>query len=139
MAFADQIALIPYAPNGSNATGILAPLMRAMGHVLYAVAATCDTGYTITDEEAHSELSHAEGHLARTLASVHAAPLSQTGKDRILAFTQAIYDANSEWRDWDHDTRVANLRDLANRAAALAAYLDFECIGLHNSDPGLAL
>jgi hypothetical protein len=139
MAFSDQISLMLFAPMGRNATGVLAPIIRAMGHILYCAGAQAESGYNLTDEEVRDELQSAAAHLTLTTTNIAAAPVSQRAKDYILAWVQAIYDAETEYAGWDHDTRVANFKDLANRAAGLAAFLDGECMGLRGSDPGSSL
>lgn len=139
MAFRDQIALIPFSSSQRDATGILAPLVRSMGHVLYACAAIADEGYAIEETEVKNELDHAAGHLSTSLAEVHRAPLSQRGKDLILYYVEAVHNARDEFTAWSSDDRINNLKDLANRAAALAAFLDAECIGIRDSQPGSSL
>jgi hypothetical protein len=139
MAFREQIALIPFHSTQREATGILAPLVRSMGHVLYACAALADGGYTIEENEVQYELNHAASHLSTSLEQVHRAPLSQRGKDLILHYVEAVHNARDEFPAWNTDDRISNLKDLANRAAALAAFLDAECIGLRDSQPGSSL
>lgn len=141
MTFNEAIAAIPFNPNQSTATGLVAAIMRATGHILYLVGALAEgtENYELTDEEARRELQHAEGHLIRTSAVAESAPISATAKTYINAFVTAVVYANAEWESWDADTRGPNLRALADRAAALGAYLDLELAGIGASDPGRTL
>lgn len=139
MAFTDSIDAIPFAPGGQMATGLLAPLIRSMGHVLYCCGASAEPSYTLTTQEVQDELDHAANHLSTTLEVVHNAPLSQRAKDLILWYVQAVHDAKTESPAWSADDCTANFKNLANRAAALAAFLDEECIGVRGSHPGSSL
>lgn len=139
MAFTDSIEAIPFQPGGQMATGLLAPLIRSMGHVLYCCGASAEPSYTLTIQEVQDELTHATDHLATTLEVVHNAPLSQRAKDLILHYVQAVHDAQTESAAWSADDTTANFKNLANRAAALAAFLDGECVGLRGSYPGSSL
>jgi len=136
--FAEAIAAIPYAPQSSTATGLLAPIMRACGHILYLVGLMAEPAYDLTDEEAQRELTDASEHLSRTLAVIADAPLSGAAKNRIGAFILAVGWASTEWQEWPEDERGNNLTALAHRATALAAFLDREFIAI-NADPGRTL
>lgn len=139
MTFRESINAIPYAPSQPSATGLLAPIIRAMGHILYVAATAADPNTALADAEAINELTEAKVHLLGTLAVVHNAPLSEVGKTAILNWVDAVNAANDEWNDWPADERPSSLKDLANRCAALAALLDLELVGLRNSDPGSSL
>ena len=137
--FAEAIAAVPFSGTSSAATGLLAPIMRATGHILYAVAANADEGYTITDEEVRRELEHAAGHLHSTVSTADAAPISTVCKERVRAFCEATLAAGLEWSDWPEAERGNNLRHLANRAAALGVIFDQELAGVRGSDAGSSL
>jgi hypothetical protein len=137
--FNDLIAQIPYNPVQTTARGLLAPLMKATGHVLYLVGALAEPGYTLTEEEVQRELADASEHLTGTVAAVGAAPLSRIAKERINAFVLAVDAAENEYPSWSADDRGNNLSALAHRAASLAAFLDGELVGINNSDPGRTL
>jgi hypothetical protein len=128
--FATHIAAIPFNAGGQQASGLLAPMVRAMGHILYAFAAFSDPGYTIPDEEVKRELEHAAGHIASTPAVADVAPISTNAKNYVIAFYGALLCANLEWDAWTADERGTNLRNLANRAAAIAAFFDTEYAGI---------
>jgi hypothetical protein len=137
--FATNIAAIPYNPGAQAATGLFAPIMRAAGHILYAMAAVADTGYTIPDDEVRRELEHAAGHLTTTIGAADIAPISANAKLYISHFCGAVLCAGLEWAEWTEDQRGQNLKDLANRAAAIAAFCDLELAGVRGSDPGRSL
>ena len=139
MSFQSEITVIPFGPGATNATGILAPIIRASGHILYLYGALAEPGYVLTDEEAVIELTHAADHLNQTRNVAEAAPISYIAKTYIAAFCSATKFALAEWSEWNTDDRGSHLRDLANRAAAIGAYLDNELAGVGLSDPGSSL
>lgn len=139
MTFSADIAEIPFNPAQQTATGLLAPIMRASGHILYTMAAIADEGYTISDEEVQRELEHAAGHLIATTATVDDAPVSAACKNIVRAFCAATLAAHQEWTSWPEADRTNNLRHLANRASAIGAFFDGELAGVFNSDPGSSL
>jgi hypothetical protein len=146
MTFREAIAAIPYRSAQPNATGVLAPIVRATGHILYVTATLASSEqtperYTLTDEEAHRELQAAAAHLTRVPTAAEQAPVSAACKALIISFCNAVAEANAEYDDWEPDDRGTNLKDLADRAAALASFLDYELLGLQQgaSDPGRTL
>jgi hypothetical protein len=139
MNFREAIASIPYAPNQTQATGIVAPIMRATGHILYLVGALAEPGYVLTDEEAFNELVAAQGHLSTTAASYEQAPLSSVCAGHIGSFIAAVRLAHDEYAEWPEEERGRNLKDLADRAASLGSILDLELTGIRSSDPGRTL
>lgn len=136
MTFSEYLTQIPFNADRASASGLLAPIIRASGHILYAMAAFADPGYTIPDEEVRVELNHATAHLASTPETVEAAPISSACKTIINAFVLATEASVNEWNDWTADQKGQNLRDLANRAAAIGAFLDGELAGVPGSYPG---
>jgi hypothetical protein len=139
MTFREAIAAIPFQSEQPNATGLLAPITRATGHIMYVIATLADTAYELSDEEAVTELGHATTHLTRTIATAEQAPISTRSRSLIAAWVNAVAAAMVEYNDWPADERGRNLKDLADRSAALAAHFDFEFAGLSGSDPGRSL
>lgn len=139
MNFREAIAAIPYAPVEPNATGIVAPIMRASGHILYTVGALAEPGYTIPEEEVLNELRAAQAHLTGTIAAVATAAVSTACIERVSTYVIAVGLAADEYADWPEDERGRNLKDLADRSAALGSFFDTELAGLYRSDPGRSL
>ena len=137
--FREAIAAIPHNPSDQMATGILAPIMRASGHILYAVGALAEPGYNLTDEEVGREIDAAAAHLIGTVTTAERAPLSTAAKDIVRNFSTAVLAAGLEYRDWPHDERGRNLKDLADRATSLAAFFDNELAAVRGSQPGRTL
>ena len=142
--FRETIAAIAYRPNQVEATGLLAPIIRATGHILYVTAALAveaeePEAYHLTDEEALRELTAAAGHLSRTVATTEAAPVSNACKQHVILFCDAVRLAGEEYPLWSDEDRGPSLKDLADRAAQLGAFLDGELAGLRGSDPGRTL
>jgi hypothetical protein len=136
MTFAVNIAAVPYDPTGPNASGFLAPVLRASGHLLFALAAHSDPDTTLSDEEILGEIQHAKGHWD---AIYHGAALSVAADIKVQAFGDALQSALEEFEGWDETIRSSNLRQLADGIVGLGALLDRELVGLTNSQPGYAL
>ena len=138
--FSTRLNALPFTPSQENARGVLAPLMRSAGHLLFLMAATSTTPPLITDAEQTNELDHAAAHLAATnLASIN--NFSTAGKNHVEAYVDLVGAAQRSWGTWTPDNRAAALRNLVNRSAGLASYLDRELIGLTpaQTDPGTSL
>jgi hypothetical protein len=138
MSFADDIARIPYNPRGTDAAGFLAPMFRTVGHLLMALNATADETLRehTNDEEILTELRDARTHWDAVNWNE---ALSTATATTVTAFGGALGSAAEEFPNWDEQTRIRNIRDLANRSAAIASVLDRELVGLRDSDPGYAL
>jgi hypothetical protein len=136
MAFADDIARIPFTPRGTDAAGFLAPMFATIGHLMLVLEATAEETITLPDEELRGELEHASLHWNAINAGE---ALSTPAAGTIADFGAALQSANTEFDDWDEATRLRNIRDLANRSRALATILDRELVGLRDSDPGYTL
>jgi hypothetical protein len=141
--FNEFIAPIPYRPAREYATGVLAPLLRSMGHILYLTAIlaqeTNNEGeIKMPEEEKQNELNHAAAHLDATPLANDTGTFSTNAKANILTYATAVAHARDSFHNWTPQDRLICLRNLANRAAGLAASLDRELIGLtpENSDPG---
>lgn len=142
--FTTALAVIPYAPTRPEARGIIAPLLRATGHLLFLLAHMSipanDTHTQLTPEEQLNELTHARTHLSggnyTDLPTV-----STTAKGYYTAFIAGVETARSNWASWAADARIGALRDLTNRAAGLGTILDRELTGIDHadSDPGSTL
>jgi hypothetical protein len=147
--FTTLAAEIPYRPQGANAMGLLAPLVRSMGHILFLLACVAheDTNPTdppnpiLSPEEKQNELTHAKDHLP-PLVDINESPvLSALAKTNIITYYTLINTLNTDWAGWDHNAKMATLRSTANATAALAAFLDQELAGFRSdqSDPGTSL
>lgn len=141
--FTNNLEVIPYAPQSQVAKGLLAPLLRASGHVLYLLAATAQTPeggeHLLTIEEEIHELTAASEHLAGT--NVSTAVLSEATRAHVAALQQGYADIATNFTAWNLADRLRGLRSLTNRTAGLAARLDRELAGISRdfSDPGISL
>jgi hypothetical protein len=133
---------IPYSPRAQNATGLLAPLVRSMGHLLYlgAILSKAKADGVIY-EEAYTELGFAKDHLPQTIFINDSPVLSQTAKIYINTYIASVCDLEEYWNEWDEDARLRCIIATVNAVAALAAYLDQELAGFlpNQSDPGTLL
>ncbi len=136
-AFGTILATIPYAPAQANAKGLIPTMIRSMGHILYCVGALADKEYKFSETEMQNELNHAAEHLDASVV-LEANALSGTAKEHIIAYCTAVGHAKDSARFWSEADRIRLLKDLANRAAGLGAFLDREFIGIA-SDPGTSL
>ena len=137
MAFADSIKNLPFEAKQPNAKGILPPIIRAIGHIVFVAACVSDEKVAITNDEAKAELTHAKEHWDAIAAGNP--NLSDASRTALVFFGITLGDALNEFDEWDDKGRVKNLKDLAQRAAALSAAFDREFIGILDSDPGLSL
>lgn len=137
--FAQHIAAIPFEPTTGQATGVLAPIMRATGHILYCLGAIAEPGYVLTTEEAVDELKHAAAHLAETPVQTADLPISAIAKIYVTEFCGAVNAAADEYAGWTGGSRGPNLKDLSNRAAAVGSFFDKEALGSWDSNPGHTL
>lgn len=136
MAFADTIRALPFTGRVQQATGFLAPMVRAMGHILFLMGCVADADVTVNAGEAEAELDHAVEHWN---ARANTEAVSTASRDRATAIGTALTEARAEWPNWNDEQRVANLRDLAQRILQYCADLDRELVGIRESDPGTAL
>jgi hypothetical protein len=141
MTFAEELTKIPYNPRIPEATGFLPPIARATGHVMLALAVVASevegAERLMSDDDLLVEVNAANGHWA--VITTDNETLSTTAKTHIFTYGKALDAVAKEWTTWDHDTRIRNLRDLANRLAALTVLLDRELVGLTTSDAGFNL
>ncbi len=137
--FTTVLSAIPYAPAQTTAKGLLPSMVRSMGHVLYLVGELSDEKRTpkIDDAEIQLQLDHAAEHLDASVV-LEANALSAAAKEHIVAYCTAIGHAKDSAVHWPEGDRIRLLRDLANRSAGLAAFLDREFTG-SVSDPGTSL
>jgi hypothetical protein len=131
-------AELPINARTELGSGFTAPIMRAYGHILYALAATADEGYTINPDEAIEELSQARYHLNAVHTDENISRTTRRFFQTLQDATGLVTDGYESWADED---RKIVLADLANRFAAFATKLDFEFVGLDSTtaDPGLSL
>jgi hypothetical protein len=136
MAFVDSIRALPFAGRTQMGGGFLAPMVRAMGHLLFLLGCIADEDTPVTDEAAINELTHARDHWnARAISEAVSTPV----RERAVTIGTAINEAIAEWAGWDQQARETNLRDLNHRILQYAADLDRELVGLRDSDPGTTL
>lgn len=137
MTFATDLARLPYEAREQDAKGFLPPIARAVTHLTFVLAHENEEGVRhIEDDEALDELKHAQLHWQAITGTEN---LSAASHQHVDNYGTALNSAITEFADWDHDTRISNLRDLAHRGAALMAVLDRELVGLKGSDPGFSL
>jgi hypothetical protein len=136
MTFATAIAALPYNARGTNAAGFLPPIVRAQGHILFALAASSDDTLPVTNEDVIEELVHAQIHWG---AITTPEAVSRATAAHIDNFGEALTFAVNDYQGWTEAQKVTNLRDLANRLAGLSAVLDRELVGITDSDPGYQL
>ena len=141
-AFTTALNAIPYSPRQAQAKGIIAPLIRSSGHILFLTAclsamAVPEAAAIMTEEEAIDELRQASAHvdpanIPRTIE------FSTRGAELLAVYTGAINTAVAGYHDWTAADRLTACRNLSNRAAALGAFLDREFTGIPEaeSDPG---
>ena len=149
MNFADfttSLNNIPFAPRQANARGLIAPLIRSSGHILFltaclSFAAAAPEGTArveiMTEAEAIDELNQAFAHVAPANIATDIV-LSTRGTELLTLYSGAIGNLIGSYHDWSETDRLTACRNLANRAAALGASLDRELAGLNSdlSDPG---
>lgn len=139
MNFREVIAAIPFNPTGDTATGLVAPIMRATGHILYVIGAFAEPDYVLSDEEVQRELTDANAHLSGTTATAQDAPISAAIRAQIINFVNAVHYAAEEYPEWPTEERGPNLASLANAATALGTLFDAELAGVTDSNPGRSL
>jgi hypothetical protein len=115
----------------STGQGILGPLMRAYGHLLWSLAKSFED--TLTSDERQAELQHASDHVGSLDLTTPA--LSTSSFAAIETFQTALIHARLYCDGWDHETSTTNLRSLANAAVYLCTALDRDVLGLR-ADPG---
>ena len=147
--FANTITGIPYNPRSEFATGFITPIMRAIGHILYAAAAAAATQPAeegaalpqpvISEIEIERELQEAYNHLSPAHFPFTTANTSLAAQNLIETFVSAIRLATFEYSGWTSAERIYNLKALANAAAGIAVFLDYELLGISGSNPGSSL
>jgi len=147
--FANTITGIPYTPRSEFATGFITPIMRAIGHILYAAAAAAATQPAaeeaalpqpiISEIEIERELQEAYNHLSPANFPFTTANTSLAAQNLIETFVSAIRLATFEYSGWTSAERIYNLKALANAAAGIAVFLDYELLGISGSNPGSSL
>lgn len=137
MTFDEALTAVPFTTRGTDATGFLPPIVRAQGHLSLVLAVTADEeDESMTDEQLLDELNQAGAHWAEI--RVPEAVSTATG-ETINTLRNLIFATREAWIDWDRETRVKNIRDVANRIVGFTAALDRELVGLTDSDAGSQL
>jgi hypothetical protein len=122
----------------ANATGLIGPLMRAMGHLLYALAASAATPPTATPEEIKDEINAAAAHLLGT-TNISEDCLSNEIIVALDTIQETTNHANVLWDNWEDNVKKENLILLINAYMSVATKLDRELAGITDSDPGSSL
>ena len=140
--------LIPYAPTRQEAKGLVAPIMRANGHITFLLAVTAWVtnstpplpATTMPVEDQQKELDHAAAHLAPANLAV-CDTISTAARSAVENFKLGVIAAKEDWSKWTAAERIASLTDLAHRAAAIGSVLDRELAGLPRDsiDPGIQI
>lgn len=134
--FSDTIRELPFTGRSEQGAGFLPPMVRAMGHLMVLLEYVGDPEHEVTEDEITAELSAALLHWnARTTTQ----NVSTVAADRAVTLGTALLQMEEEFRDWDENTRINNLRDLNHRILQYTADLDRELVGLPGSDPGTSL
>lgn len=138
--FISNVTINNITPRTENATGLLSPIMRAMGHLLYALAASSATIPLVTPEEIHDEVRSAAAHLDSTITA-EASVLSDEAHQRILHIKTYATQAANDWTEWPEADRPRCLLALVNAFMSLTVFLDRELAGIqyYETDPGSAL
>lgn len=137
VTFEQRIALLPMQAREQNASGLLPPIVRAMGHVSYLAACLFDADQLVPDDAAITELEAARDHWNVIDTT---AVLSPPAREALTNYGLAISDAINEYISWGtREARLGHIRNLANRAAGLTVQLDRELAGLRGSDAGISL
>lgn len=138
--FAQVLALLPFSASQTDAQGVFAPFIRAMGHLLYLVADLHRETPLLTEEEQRNEALAAAGHLANTAAAIDQTPgFTTAARLQMGFFIELVAAFASEFEGYSPDDRKANALAAAHRAAGLAAAWDLELLGRPGADPGLSL
>jgi len=136
VTFATDIAALPFAPAQPEAVGLLPPIARTLGHLMFVLEHVAAERNALTEDELLAELTHARSHwdainTNEALSFATTAELNKVGA--------AIRSAAREYGGWDRDNRIRNLRDLSNRIVGFTVALDRELVGSRVSDPGFNL
>jgi hypothetical protein len=119
------------------AKGLLAPLLRSMNHILFALAGSSCDPTLLTEDEIRNELHEAQAHL-NPAYFYYPTTLGEIALLRLTRY-QALLTAAAD--EFDTDGKAERLRTLTNAAADLICYLDWDLAGIDRnySDPGTSL
>lgn len=139
----NTLGMIPYLPQQQYAKGILPPIMRAAGHLLYLRADLANEQANfnhLTAEEQKNEVMHAREHLAGANLPVDLPTLSITAKNHIINLITGVEILYALWDGLSAEQRINAVASAAHRTSGLACFLDRELTGITsgNSDPGTA-
>lgn len=128
-----------------QARGFLTPIMRAMGHLLYALAGSTATPPVLTAEEVHNEVIAAQTHLASgiftalPLAEHPISILSASASFHLSLIVEKTGEITVNWPQLPEADRPRFLLTLINAYAGYTALLDRELAGIYYADPGSTL
>lgn len=133
----DELAVGVSTGSSFYARGLLAPLIRSMNHILFALAGSNATPPLLTEDEILNELHEARTHLDPTYFN-YPTTLSEISILRLTRYQALIEAAINEFTT---DGGQARLRTLANATTDFACYLDWDLAGIPPSfsDPGTSL
>lgn len=128
---------------GANATGLFAPIFRAMSHLMLLIIVLQqdpdDENRYMSEEEMRIELVDAAEHLNFTLDTLVNVPISLYCQQTILTFVNGIQQAALEFPTWSNSDQVINLITITNGAAQLGVIFDLEFAGISGSHAGSTL
>lgn len=136
MPFVETINRIPFAPRTAQGAGFLPPIVRAQGHILYLLGCLAEDSIEVGVPHALGELAHAREHWHERERTQN---ISDRASEEADTLELAIAECAQEYEEWTDETRLTNIRSLANRVVQYAANLDRELVGLTSSDPGSTL
>lgn len=136
MAFTNSLEAVRRTAIQAEATGFLPPIFRAIGHILFTLAAIADDPPNLDDDQVIGEFTHARDHWTAATPAADSGALSDHAKAIHTSITTLLNDFITEYGGWDHATRVRNTRHVANAFAGYAVTLDLELVGLDDSDHG---
>jgi hypothetical protein len=146
--FNDLNTKMIYSPKTSEGKGFLPPLLRAIGHLLYALGIADDDlpkkATTAADKKTAAEvITMVKEEITSSIKHFEKVEISDNfstiAKDQLVVFNQALNALAKEFDGWDRDTQINNLTSLVNKVMGISAMLDRELIGLRDSDPGSSL
>jgi hypothetical protein len=123
-----------------QATGFLAPIMRATGHILFALACINADPAISTEQEIKDEFVAAATHLNATV-TVSLGVLSTNAGQQFARWKEHLDLAADQILNWPAADRSRAVLALISETMSFATFLDRELAGIDPSasNPGLAL
>lgn len=135
--FEEAISEISFAPSTENGAGLLPPLTRTAGHLLYLLGRLSDTPTRRpTDNQIREEIDSTKIHLTNLTIPDYLSTSTKDILDKWMRASEALFE---QIATWEMETRIQNLRALCNRTIQLMVVLDRETLGLTESDAGQSL